>query len=335
MTTRKQKAVGAVLAVFGVVTVVWLYYLSHQALTPGVPGASTWTSLPPTISPAPPVPSTVTHPLRRLLGVAEPGTGWGPYATFTQETGTSPQIAELYLGWGQPFPIWSVDTFQADGALTLVNWDPDQTRFETIASGTQDGYLTRVADAVAAYRDPVVVSFAHEFNGNWQPWGTQAESPQAFVAAWRHIHDLFGKVGANNVIWVWTPNVINPVPDVALAPYWPGDAYVTWVGLVGYWTGRLGEDSWPTLFGRTEQQIARFTNDNVLIVETGAQPGPSKATWVAALLAGALADKRVVGVVYFDYGLAQGKRADWTLADDPNALAAWRTGAAPWVHAPP
>jgi beta-mannanase len=49
---------------------------------------------------------------------------------------------------------------------------------------------------------PIAVSFGHEMNGNWYPWGTAHTTAAQFVAAWRHIHDLFARVGATNVIWV-------------------------------------------------------------------------------------------------------------------------------------
>jgi beta-mannanase len=32
---------------------------------------------------------------------------------------------------------------------------------------------------------------------------TMAHSPEDYVAAWRHLHDLFAKRGADNVRWVW------------------------------------------------------------------------------------------------------------------------------------
>lgn len=82
---------------------------------------------------------------------------------------------------------------------------------------------------------PVAISFGHEMNGHWYPWGTKDTTAATFVKAWRHIHDLFQEEGATNVVWVWSPNVVNPVPSVKLEPYWPGDAYVDWVGIVGYW----------------------------------------------------------------------------------------------------
>ena len=65
-----------------------------------------------------------------------------------------------------------------------------------IAAGKYDGYLSSYAEAVKAYRHPVILSFGHEMNGSWYPWGYQGTSPPTFVAAWRHIVKLFRALGA-------------------------------------------------------------------------------------------------------------------------------------------
>ena len=46
-------------------------------------------------------------------------------------------------------------------------------------------------------------------NGNWFPWceGVNGNQPGEYVAAWRHVHDIFTAVGATNATWVWCPNV--------------------------------------------------------------------------------------------------------------------------------
>lgn len=61
-----------------------------------------------------------------------------------------------------------------------------------------------------------------------------------------------------------------------------------------------------------------------MITEAGAAQGSDKASRVAAMLTGLATDPRGVGLVYFDYGLAQSKRADWTLENDQASLAACR-----------
>jgi Glycosyl hydrolase family 26 len=44
-------------------------------------------------------------------------------------------------------------------------------------------------------------------NGNWFPWGRGRITPRVYKAAWRHLVRIFRAEGADNVKWVWTPNV--------------------------------------------------------------------------------------------------------------------------------
>ena len=72
------------------------------------------------------------------------------------------------------------------------------------------------------------------------------------MAAWRRIHDLFTRAGATNVIWVWNPNDIYPVPQVQLKPYYPGNAYVNWIGITGY-VATTGPHTYGSLYAPTVQ----------------------------------------------------------------------------------
>ena len=48
-----------------------------------------------------------------------------------------------------------------------------------------------------------------------------------YVAAYRHIHDIFLAAGATNVIWAWCPNVTDiHGGNKNTMDYYPGDAYV-------------------------------------------------------------------------------------------------------------
>jgi mannan endo-1,4-beta-mannosidase len=49
-----------------------------------------------------------------------------------------------------------------------------------------------------------IIGFAPEMNGNWYKWGDQNTSPATWVAAWRHVVDVFRANGADNVSWLWT-----------------------------------------------------------------------------------------------------------------------------------
>jgi mannan endo-1,4-beta-mannosidase len=254
------------------------------------------------------------------LGVYVPGmpaTEAGLTA-FSSETGTRPNVAVYYSGWLEPFKTGFAEQVTARGAVPLVQIDPEGISLAAIARGRYDSYLRSYAQAVRTLGHPVIISFGHEMNGDWYSWGNGKTTPAHFVAAWRHIVDVFRGWGAFNVTWLWTINSLAGGPGQAAAPaaWWPGASYVNWVGIDGYYY--YPSESFHTVFGTTLSVIRHFTNDPVLIPETGIAPTAGKAAIIPRLFAGALS-AGVLGVVYFD---AKGFR-DWSLGGDPTALAAF------------
>ena len=84
-------------------------------------------------------------------------------------------------------------------------------------------------------------------NGDWFPWAENANGnqPGDYVAAWRHVHDIFTSVGATNATWVWCPYV-DATPKLGpLARYYPGDDYVDWTCLDGFNWGNNGVNPQP------------------------------------------------------------------------------------------
>jgi hypothetical protein len=205
-----------------------------------------------------------------------------------------------YSGWYVPFPLRFATTAANDGAVPLVQMDPDGKRVAAIAAGKYDGYLSAYAEAVRAYRHPVVLSFGHEMNGSWYSWGYQHTSPAAFVAAWRHIVTLFRTLGARNVTWLWTVNIINDTQQGKIPrpnQWWPGGSYVNWVGIDGYYL----KPSWrfAPLFGPTIGVVRAFTGDPILIAETGAVPAANQPAKIADLFSG-IHSYGLLGFVWFD-----------------------------------
>ena len=175
----------------------------------------------------------------------------------------------------------------------------DDISITAIASGRYDAYLTSYAQAVRAYRHPVILSFGHEMNGIWFSWGYRHTSPAVFVAAWRHIVTLFRAVGTRNVTWLWTVNIIKTqhgqIPSPA--PWWPGSSYVTWVGIDGYYL----KPSWQfvPIFGPTIAAVRELTGDPILIAETSATPAASQPAKIPDLFAG-IHTYGLLGFVWFD-----------------------------------
>ena len=246
----------------------------------------------------------------------------GPVRTYAAQVGRTPTMLEFYLGWGDELQTDQARAVWKNGQLPYIAWEPHKATLTQIADGSQDAYITDTARTLRALNVPVAISLAHEMNGGWYPWGYKKASAAQFVKAWRHVHDVFQDEGVSTVIWVWSPNVVNPVPQVALKPYWPGDGYVDWVGVVGYYA-RTGAQDFQDLFGPTFRQIRTFTRRPFLLAETGAQPGPNKTTQITELLKTVATRGDIVGFIWFDLD----KETDWRVDSSPDTLAAFKQAA--------
>jgi hypothetical protein len=182
-----------------------------------------------------------------------------------------------------------------------------------------DGYLRAEAQRFAAVDGPLVIRLAHEMNGDWYPWGVGIPGNTAadYVAAYRHVHQVVTAAGARNVVWVWAPNLIDADPSIALAPLYPGDDVVDWVGLSGYYT--KSDDTFARRFSRTLLQVdAVAPRKPILLAETSVERTFNRSALIADLVNGIRSTPRMIGFVWFDAL----KRADWSLDNDPNAAAA-------------
>jgi hypothetical protein len=222
--------------------------------------------------------------------------------TVASELRRTPASVMWFEQWGDevPFPTQDVQALQGQGVLPHITWepwkaslsldDPGQIRLGTIVSGQYDAYITRWAKAAAATQKPLLLRFGHEFNGNWYPWATgqNANDPQKYVQAYRHVHDLFRAAGATNVQWIWTYNNDDVPGDAWNAPSaaYPGDAYVDWVGIDGYnWGTNPSWGNWRSvtdLFGAAyakAQQIA--PSKPIMLAEfASADVGGNKPAWI-------------------------------------------------------
>ncbi len=179
-----------------------------------------------------------------------------------------------------------------------------------IARGVYDAYYQEFADTIKEFRDPVFISIDHEMNGNWFPYSQDyprsGVTAADYVVAWQHIVDVFRARGADNVAWVWSPNV----PDVGKTPaakYYPGDEYVDWIG-VSFYSGNAAnalDSIYKTYAARkpffitewaTAQEQSRYYADY-----------PGDAKWVAQFFL-ALNTKypRVKAISWFQYDKADG-----------------------------
>ncbi|WP_405011187.1 glycoside hydrolase family 26 protein [Kitasatospora sp. NBC_01539] len=273
-------------------------------------------------------------PQGRMIGVASEG-GPGdpaPVDAFAAKTGRKPDLREYYLLWGAAFDPAGNAALWAAGQVPLISWVPGETPLAAIADGDQDDYLAEFADRVASYGGPLAIALAPEMNSAWNPWGPGRATAADFVRAWRHVHGLFADHGVSNVLWVWSPHVSDQHSSVGSRPYYPGDAYTDWVGMVGYYGPEDGS-AYGSLFAPMARELRGFTRKPLVISETGVAEGPHKARQIADLFKGAAATEGLVGLVWFDLRKdwpGSAYRTDWRV--DSSAAAAAAAVAAIGAH---
>jgi len=254
-----------------------------------------------------------------------------PIAQFADAVGVQPDMITFYPKFGQKFDASAACAIVKEGALPVLQWDPKNVSLASIAAGKRDRYLRTFASEVELFGDRIVLSFGHEMNGDWYSWGYRHTPASVFVAAWRHIVNVFRAVGVSNVTWLWTVNVINEsragrIPSPAR--WWPGRGYVNWVGIDGYYY----KPSWlfVSLFGPTITAVSALTKDPILIAETGASPAAVQPAKIADIFAG-IRSYSLLGFVWFD---AMGATRDWQITT-PAAMAAFRKGAESYLAPAP
>ena len=257
---------------------------------------------------------------RWLNGVALPS--MTDLSSWQAKTGEHPAIIAMFARFGAPLPTVGITQALMAGAVPLVQLDPSGTSLSAISSGKFDRQLRGYAAELRALDDPVLLSFGHEMNGVWYSWGCQQARPAAFRAAWRHIHD---SISAPNVSWVWTINDIWQGDPCPLRPWYPGSAYVDWVGIDGYLRGSIG--TFHAAFGRTLAALHRVARGKpAILAETGVSWGPAWAARLNNLYRGAHR-AGLHGIVYFDSVTSNG---DYRPDTHPAGLREFRKTLSKW-----
>jgi hypothetical protein len=103
---------------------------------------------------------------------------------------------------------------------------------DTLTGPLHKEYWLDFANQLKKINGPVILRWGHEMNGNWYPWG--ANDTTKYINAWiRTYNVIMNEAKASNVIWYWCFNNYNVKSPDALS-YYPGDAYVDWVGFDAY-----------------------------------------------------------------------------------------------------
>lgn len=213
------------------------------------------------------------------------------------------------------------------GCLPMINLMPqnrdkpyDYYKFSEI--GKDEECLKKLARFFRELEYPVLLRFAFEMNLRPSPinhyfpiYGLRKDNPpEDFVQAWCYTRSLFREEGAENVVWVFSPNIILPGEEELLARYAPPAEDVDVVGADIY--DRHMESilhpnhyifpdlSFKELFTPTFATLRRIYPQKPLwVTEIGSlrENEGDRALWLGGSLVAALNIFGVDGYFYFNY----------------------------------
>lgn len=142
---------------------------------------------------------------------------------FDNITGKRHAMYFFYLGYGRPLPKNWVAELKVRGKIVHIALEPNQG----LDAVKDDEYLNQLAKDMAASGATIFLRYASEMNGAWVEYGG---NPRKFIEKWRIVYNVVKK-HAPNVVLVWCPYT---TPSDNIDAYYPGDAYVDWVGVNMY-----------------------------------------------------------------------------------------------------
>lgn len=299
--------------------------------------------------------------------------GWGEFEDavnagdireFEELSGKSVAISPFSNFWGENYvSSRQLDEIAEYGAVPLMRmmpwgepywrpgYQPDYA-LERIIDGYFDSFLSDWADEIRKFEKPVMVTFGCEMNGDWFPWSgvfqgrdstdefgdpTEADGPERYIAAYRHIIELFRKRGVENVAWLFQPNSSShPEEDWnSISAYYPGDEYIDWVG-VSLYGAQFIHESWNSFDALMdpvyEELTSIFPDKPLMLAEWGVGEYPEKgdkATWYREALS-KLQTKYVrfeIAIVYHErWQNHDGTWSDLRVDSSNEALNAYRQG---------
>jgi hypothetical protein len=262
--------------------------------------------------------------------------------------GRLPAIWTIWSRWGDPttkaFPTTVVKQVNRLGVTPMIWWEPFKPgsahkpwfpRFANTVAGKHDAYIRRWARRAKEFGRTVLVRYAPETNGGYHAWakGRFDNSAENYIAAWRHVWEIFRKQGATNVKFVWSVSRqscaggCNPYTE-----FYPGDQYVDYASFSAFNWGAQ-KDNWVSMlqgFTRVTNLISNISGRPIMAVESASNgEGGDKAAWIRegypAVYAGLPA---IMAIVYLNADLRSVGHPDWRIASPPAAMTAYAEVAA-------
>ncbi|MGV8812605.1 MAG: glycosyltransferase family 2 protein [Gelidibacter sp.] len=227
-------------------------------------------------------------------------------------------LISLYVAWDKyfenSFPDDLIATIYDQKSMPVITWEPwlntfgseinGQHVYDLIENGYFDNYFVRFANKLREINKPIFLRFAHEFDNPFYPWYMYGNTaPEKFKSAWIHTYEIFKKEGADNVIWIW-----NPWKSKNINSYYPGKAYVDWIGVNILNYGKLNADGkwqeFDSLYMPFHNKFKKLPSTPVIISEFGSLKNDSNeisSNWIDNAVTSIETDfKEIKSIIYFN-----------------------------------
>lgn len=239
-----------------------------------------------------------------------------PADVDSYESAVGRRVAWVYFSheWshGESFPRATASWIRERGSVPFIRLmmrtvaetglttDEKAYGLASIVAGKHDAALAGWGDAAREFGTPLIVEWGTEMNGSWFPWngrhnGGGARGVSLFRDAYRHVVDVVRSRGATHLTWVFHVNG-DDQPSTEwnrFENYYPGDAWVDWVGLSAY--GALSpSDPCPSFVPYADAAVARLgalaPGKPIMVFEFGTTQGGRTCSatppeWARAALA--------------------------------------------------
>lgn len=244
-------------------------------------------------------------------------------------------IVHMFINWSTNFD-WVrtyADPVYANGSVLMITWEPWEYDTVKIKNGNADSYIRKMASDIKAYGKEIWLRPLHEANGNWYPWGigdSKVNTNDTYIAAFRHIVDVFRSQGATNVKWVFNLNCNNVGANATFTGFYPGDQYVDYTSIDGYNWGTT--QSWGSTWQSFDQiflsayNALKPYNKPILIGEfASTEVGGDKARWITESFNTIRSSyDKVFAAIWF----SENKETDWRINSSESSLSAYKKAVA-------
>ncbi|MCA9731312.1 MAG: hypothetical protein H6696_08105 [Deferribacteres bacterium] len=249
---------------------------------------------------------------------------------------TKLKVISYYQAWGDgdehQFNLDVVRNIAKGDYIPMITWEPWVVAFEKyknnmadssvalITAGEFDYYIHSWARQIVQYGKPIFLRLGHEMSNPWYTWSNHyGNTPEMYIAMWRHVYEIFQKEGAKNSLFVWSPYT------AADSVFYPGNDYVDWIGFDIFNYGALSETgSWYDFSTLTSILYNNYTKYNkpMMIAEVGCSEfGGNKNDWYRDMfhLLTTNVFPQIKLLVIFDNPIgktATGLDVDWSMTAD-------------------